>query len=146
MKKILYLLITLTLTGMLLISCTPKSMKDGTYKAEFSTADSHGWTDYVEITVSGEKITKVDYDSLNAEGKRKSEDTNYNQMMKDAGSSTWPSVFYPKLEDNLIKAQKPSDIDIVAGATDSSNALKKLVEELEKNMSKGETKTLKVSR
>ncbi|MEG0691616.1 MAG: FMN-binding protein [Oscillospiraceae bacterium] len=146
MKKFLCLTVAVALAGAMFVGCSSKGMKDGTYKAEFSTADSHGWTDYVEVTVSGEKITAVDFDSVNAEGLKKSADEAYNKMMKDTGSATWPSDFFPKLEENLIKAQGADKVDAVAGATDSSNSLKKLAKELEKNISKGDTATVKVAR
>lgn len=146
MKKILCLVLALTLVGAMFVGCSSKGMKDGTYKAEFSDADGHGWTDYVEVTVSGEKITAVDFDSVNAEGAKKSADEAYNAMMKDAESPTWPSDFFPKLEQSLIDNQDIEKVDAVAGATDSSNAFKKLVKELSKNMSKGDTTTVKVTR
>lgn len=147
MKKLLCLVLGIIMTCTVLVGCTSsKGMKDGTYKAEFDAADDHGWTDYVEITVSGEKITAVDYDAVDAEGKKKNGNEWYDNAMKDAGSKTWPSDFMPKLEEELVTAQDIDKVDAVAGATDSSNAFKKLVKELAKSMSKGDTATVKVKR
>lgn len=114
------------------------TLKDGTYKSQYSAPDSHGWTDYVEITVSSGKITKVNYDALK-DGLKKSEDKDYQTAMKDGGSKTWPSDFYPKLSSQLVDKQDIDKVDVVAGATTSSNDFKKLVKALSKNMSEGKT-------
>lgn len=144
MKKILSLVLALTLAGAMFVGCSPKGMKDGTYKAEMAKADDHGWTDFVEITVSGEKITAVDFDSVDAEGKKKNGNESYDKVMKDTGSKTWPSDFMPKLEKDLIDKQNVEKVDTIAGATVSSDSFKKLVKALSKNMAKGDTKTVKV--
>ncbi len=146
MKKILCLVLALTLVGAMFVGCTSKGMKDGTYKAEFSTFDDHNWKDFVELTVSGGKITEVNFDSVNKEGTLKNGDEAYDKAMKDAGFATWPSDFFPKLEKQLLDTQDVEKVDVVAGATHTSDALKVLVKELSKNMSKGDTATVKVER
>lgn len=145
MKKFLCLVVALTMVSCVFVGCAEKGMKDGTYKAEYSAADDHGWTDYVEITVADGKITAVDYDSVDAEGKKKNGNEWYDNAMKDAGSPTWPSDFMPKLEQSLIDNQDIDKVDTIAGATASSDSFRKLVKELSKNMSKGDTTTVKVS-
>lgn len=146
MKKIATLILAGILSMTMLVGCTSKSMKDGTYKAEFSTPDDHGWTEYVEITVKGEKITEVNFDGKNADGAKKSEDAAYEQAMKDAGSATWPKDFYSKLATSLVDKQDISKIDKVAGATTSSDDFIKLVKALSNKMSKGDTATEMVTR
>ena len=58
--------------------CTSNSntLKDGTYHAQMKEA-SHGWTDYVEITVKDGKFDTVVYDSKNDSGDKKSLDEDY---------------------------------------------------------------------
>ena len=147
MKKISIILSFLLLSAILFTGCsTNKKMIDGKYKATFKTADNHGWTDYVEITVKDSKITEVDYDSVDKDGNKKSTDTDYEEAMKGAGSSTYPSKYMSELEDDLIKKQNINDVDIIAGATTSSNDFRKLVKALEKNISKGDTTTVEVAR
>lgn len=148
LKRIFVLALTVITALAVFTGCTPstKTMKDGTYRAEFTEADSHGWTDYVVVTVSGEKITQVEYDSLDADGKKKSLDTNYEETMKGAGSSTWPSKFMPELAEQLKTKQDIEAVDDIAGATESSSAFKKLVKALKPKMEKGETGTTKVTR
>lgn len=146
-KGIATLSLSIVATVVILTGCTTsKTLKDGTYRAEFSEADSHGWTDYVVVTVSGEKIANVEYDSLDADGKKKTESADYEETMKGAGSTTWPSKFMPELSGQLEEKQNIDDIDDVAGATDSSSSFKKLTKELKSKMEKGETGTTKVSK
>ncbi|MEG2429333.1 MAG: FMN-binding protein [Oscillospiraceae bacterium] len=153
MKKSITIITTIILTMMLFVGCSSnaKSLKNGTYKAEFEKPDEHGWTEYVEITVENEKFTKVVFDSINdgakepeKKGMKKSEDEDYKKAMQGAGSKTWPSDFYPKLATKLIDTQDIDKVDVVAGATTSSNNFKTLVKALTKNIKKGETTTLKV--
>lgn len=146
MKKIIAITLATMLACTAFVGCTSGSttLKDGTYRAEMSAADSHGWTDYVEVTVSGEKITAVDYDSLDASGAKKSESTDYDEAMKGAGSETYPSKFTPELEAQVLEKQGDG-IDGVAGATNSSDNLKLMIKELKGNMTSGKTDAVKVT-
>lgn len=141
--------ITLTLASLLCVSmlagCNSGSkMKDGTYNAEFTAADDHGWTEYVEITVSGEKITNVVFDGKNVDGLKKSEDASYEQAMKDAGSTTFPKDFYTKLAQQLVEKQDVEKVDAVAGATTSSNDFTTLVKGMK--LSTGDSAVQKINR
>ena len=151
MKKIISLILSLTLIVVMLVGCSSsKPMKDGTYRSEFSSADAHDWVDYVEVTVSKSKITSVVYDSLNSgakepekKGMKKSEDIDYETAMRNAGGKTWPRDFSAKLTQQLVEKQKINDVDGVAGATNSTNDFKKLVKALSKNMTNGDVSTVK---
>lgn len=148
MKKVISIAVAFVIIATMLIGCTSTSTakKDGTYKAEFSAADDNGWTDYVEVTVTGDKITNVVYDSLK-DGKKKSEDQDYEETMKKvSGDKTWPSDFYSKLTAQLLEKQNIDEVDTVAGATNSSDDFKTLVKALSKNMQKGKTETVKVDK
>ncbi len=146
MKKIISLALAALLSAAMFAGCSSSSkMKDGKYRAEYSEPDSHGWTEYVEVTVSGEKITDVDFDAVNTEGVKKSEDASYDEAMKNAGWTIGPKDFYADLEKQLIDKQNVNDIDGVATATTSSNSLKTLMTELQKNIAKGDTATVKVA-
>ncbi|MEG0895430.1 MAG: FMN-binding protein [Oscillospiraceae bacterium] len=141
MKKVLISL----LVAFLFVGCSSTSaLKDGTYKAEMKAPDSHGWTEFVDVTVTNSKITKVVFDAKNEDGALKSQDAEYEKIMKDSGSKTWPSDFYTKLANQLVEKQNINDVEAVAGATTSSDSFKKLVKALSKNMEKGETDTLSV--
>lgn len=146
MKKFSVTLLMLSLVMVICVACTTsKEMKDGTYKAEYDTPDEHGWTDFVQITMTNSKITDVDFNSLNAEGAKKTDDPDYEAAMKK-DAKTWPSEFYPKLATSLVEKQNVGDVDAISGATTTSESFKKLVNELSSNMSKGVFDTVKVKR
>ncbi len=149
MKKKYFAVLTATaLAGTLLAGCSSSSegLKDGTYRAEMKEA-SHGYTDYVEITVKSGKIDTVVYDSVDGDGKKKSQDEDYKKSMMDGNKNaglpeTYPADYMKKLGDSLIEKQDTDQVDAVAGATTSSNDFKKLVSALKTNMEKGKTDTV----
>ena len=144
MKRVWAALAVIMMLAALLTGCS-SGMKDGTYKAEFKDFDDHGWKDYVSITVEGGKITAVDYDALNADGAKKSEDTAYRESMEPI-AGTYPEKFYKELEDQLIEQQDLKKVDAVAGATTSSNDFKILAVEALKNAKSGSTSTAVVTK
>lgn len=146
-KSSLKVLAASILTTVVLASCSSGdvTMKDGTYKAQFDSADTHGWTDYVEVTVQDGKISSAVYDALNEQGMKKTEDANYQESMEPV-SGTYPSKYSSELSTQLVEKQDSEKVDIIAGATDSSNSFKKLIKDLEKNIKSGKTDTLNVAR
>jgi major membrane immunogen (membrane-anchored lipoprotein) len=98
---------------------------NGTFKAEAKDFDERGWKAYVEVTYEAGKLTKVDMDELSKDGKKKSEDTGYNDQMKKVGGVSVAEA-YEKLEKAYVETGKA---DVVAGATGTSSAFKALVEE-----------------
>lgn len=117
-------------------------LKDGTYRAQMDQAE-HGWQDYLTITVSGGKITDVDYDALDEEGNHKSEDADYRASMEPV-SGTYPAEFMPKLEQMLKGQSDASKIEKVTGATNSSNNFKRLAEKVLEKAKAGDTSTATV--
>ena len=145
MKKVLVALLALMFCLSLFAGCS-SSMKDGSYKAEFSSFDDHGWKDFVELTIKDGKITEVNFDSINEEGLLKSEDESYQENMEPV-SGTYPEKFFPELENQLLEKQEIKKVDTVTGATNSSDAFKILVTEImDKGASKGNTDTIIVER
>ena len=141
------LFLLLAASAALFASCgSSAAYKDGTYKAQYKDPDEHGWTEYVTVTVSGGKFTAVDFDALNEDGKRKSEDEEYKAAYTGAGYQTSPADYSKKLEDSLLSKQDPSAVDAVAGATNSSTSFKDLLKKLEPQMKKGNTSTLVVEK
>jgi major membrane immunogen (membrane-anchored lipoprotein) len=99
---------------------------NGTFKAEADKADDYGWKAFVELTYENGKLTKVDADELK-DGKRKTEDAGYNDAMKAKTKMTVTEA-YDKLEKTYLETGKA---DVVAGATQTSNTFKGLVEKAE---------------
>ncbi len=130
MKKILFT--TLCLTSILAFaSCASQvntsgeiTYKDGVYEAEGEPADNT-FAEKVIITVSGGKITEVDYNSYNADGLDKKEGSNpnigeYTYDMKKAGAKLDWYEQAELLEAHLIETQNPASIKLDGdGKTDS---------------------------
>ncbi len=142
MKKAMRSLLTALCAAALFSGCQNTSYKDGVYKAQYQEADDHGWTEYVAITVSGGKITAVDFDALDENGRKKSQDEEYKAAYLGAGYQTYPADYSKKLEESLLSRQDPDRVDAVAGATNSSKSFKDLVKRLESRMKKGDTSPL----
>ncbi|MTI65796.1 MAG: FMN-binding protein [Firmicutes bacterium] len=100
-------------------------LKDGTYKVAYKSFDDHGWKGQVELEVKDGKISNVNFDYVNEEGKLKTKDEGYKSAMKEK-SGTYPAEFTKKLEERLVENQKLSEVDAVTGATSSSSDFKAL--------------------
>lgn len=110
--------------------------KDGTYQAEEADFDDHGWKGQIEIKVEGGKITEVNYDEVNQEGKKKSEDTEYQENFKQQKNVDLTDV-YETLEKGLVEKQDPNAVDTYTGATGTTQKFKTLANEALKE-AKGE--------
>jgi major membrane immunogen (membrane-anchored lipoprotein) len=123
---ILFLIILLA-TALILSGCFGKQSKedtpptddgryeDGTYTGE-TEFDSHGWKGVVEIKVTGGKIAQVDYDELNEEGEKKSEDEEYKEMWQGQAGINADEA-YPGYENDLLESQDIEQVDVISGAT-----------------------------
>lgn len=117
------------------------TLKDGKYKAEFDKEDTRGWKSFVEIEVKGGKITAAKFDDVKADGSLKSQDKAYNDSMKKS-SPTNPADYTVKLAKALVEKQN-SNVDVVTGATSSSNNFKTLASKLlTDKAAKGDATTL----
>ena len=108
-------------------SSSASAWKDGTYKAE-SGFDERGWKFVHEITIEGGKITASTADYEDKDGNLKSENAEYNATMKEkSGVSSAEST--DKLDEELLAAQS-ADVEVVSGATNTSENFKKSTEAL----------------
>ena len=121
------------------VSAEESKLKDGTYKATFDKADSHGWKPFLELVIKGHKIVSANYDYVNAkDGKLKTKDAAYNAAMKKA-KGTSPEEYTKKLDAELVSKQS-ANLDGVTGATTSSKLMKLLSAELLKRAAAGDAK------
>jgi major membrane immunogen (membrane-anchored lipoprotein) len=111
-------------------------LADGEYRAEKAEA-SHGWTDFLEITVKNGIIVKAYADAYNADGVLKTDDPNYGERM-----GYEPTRFFGTLSYRVIAEQSASEVDTFTGATSSSNAVRTLLAAIIENGEAG--KTIKV--
>ncbi|WP_125705168.1 extracellular electron transfer flavoprotein PplA [Lacticaseibacillus daqingensis] len=103
-------------------------LQDGTYSLAEKN-DSHGYHTVFSITVAGGKITESNYDNVNADGKSKTQDEDYEKKMKDV-NKVGPKEYTKALNDSLVKNQEVEKVDAVSGATSSSNAFVLYAEQL----------------
>lgn len=118
-------------------------LKDGTYKL-VSEADKRGWHVEFTIVVEGGKIKSSDYDNLNKDGKRKSEDEAYEKQMKDK-MGTGPAEYFKAYNVGLVEKQNPKDVEVVSGATQAHTSFVEYANKLIEAAQKGDTKEIKVA-
>ncbi len=152
-NKILSLALTSVLALTMLAGCgsnekdaAPASdYKDGKYRAEYDQIDKNGWKAFVELTVKDGKIAEVDYDYLNENKERKSENEAYNTKMMEV-AKTNPETYLPALEKALVDKQDAAKIDNITGATHSVDGFKEMVAKLvDEKIKKGDTSTLVIA-
>jgi major membrane immunogen (membrane-anchored lipoprotein) len=87
-----------------------------TYAAE-DQLDKYGYKAKIQITFENGRISKVDYDEFDKDGKSKKADEKYAKNMK-AKSKVSPAEAITKLVDGLMTKQDPAKVDAVTGATE----------------------------
>lgn len=118
-------------------------MKDGTYSLEEKDLDDNGWKVSMEITVEDGKIVASNYDYANEEGQLKSEDEDYQEMMADK-VGIGPKEFINELNDALVTTQDAQSVDIITGATHSSETFINYAQQLIQAAQKGDTETIMI--
>lgn len=117
-------------------------LKDGTYKLEEKNY-SNGYRVVFDMTVKDGKITKSNYDYLNEDGKSKQKDADYEKNMKEK-TKTGPKEYIPELNKALEQTQNPDAVEVVTGATHSSEAFKNYSQQLVQAAQAGDTKTIEI--
>lgn len=118
-------------------STSKAELKDGTYSAE-SAPDDRGYKIVHTITVKDGKITESTFDYEDKDGKLKSENEEYNKMMSEkAGVSAKEAI--EKLNAELVEKQDVAAVEVVSGATHTSEDFKKSTEALLAAAEKGDT-------
>ena len=100
------------------------------YKASAKDFDERGWKAELSLTYEDGKIVKVEYDEVNKDGKKKSEDAGYSKAMKDAKTDKKEGITiteaYTKLNETALKEDK---VATVTGATTTAKSFEKLYTE-----------------
>lgn len=117
-------------------------LQDGTYKLEEKN-ESNGYRATFEMTVKDGKITESNYDNINADGKSKADDKDYNKNMKDK-SGVGPAEYIKELNDSFVKAQSADGVEVVTGATHSSESFQNYAQQLIQAAQAGDTKTIEI--
>lgn len=107
------------------VETTTPEKTNATYTASAADFDERGWKAELSLTYEDDKIVKIEYDEVNKDGLKKSEDEAYAKMMKDVTKIS-PAEAYAKLIETALNEDK---VDVVTGATTATTAFKALYEE-----------------
>lgn len=151
MKK---LLVGLTLASSLVLAAcggeetateetTQDGMQDGSYRIEELNFGETGWKEALEISVADGEITDANWESVNEDGENKIEDDNYQETMVGT-DGVGPQDFIPGLEDALVDAQDPADVEVITGATGTSEKFQDYAQQLVDAAEEGNTETIEV--
>ena len=150
MKKILA---GLTLSSALLLAAcgsddaadTPAEggLQDGTYALEELNFGETGWKEALEIVVADGKITDASFSSLDEMGNSKIDSDEYQEAMSNV-VEVGPQDFIPTLEESLVDVQNPADVEVVTGATSTSEKFKDYADQLVAAAEEGNTDTIEV--
>lgn len=122
---------------------TGSELKDGTYTLVQKNLDDNGWKVDFTMVVEGGKITESNYDYKNESGELKSEDEGYQTAMADK-VGVGPQDYLPELNDQLVEKQDASEVEVVSGATHSSETFVEYAEQLIDAAKEGNTETIEI--
>lgn len=154
MKK-LFLVSTLTLSSALVLAgcggsdettesaASEGGLQDGTYTLIEKNLDENGWKTDFSITVEDGKITESNYENINEAGNKKSEDEAYQERMAEV-AGVGPVEYFPQLNEQLVETQDPSEVEIVTGATHSTESFKEYAQKLVDAAEEGNTDTIEI--
>lgn len=124
------------------LASSDSELQDGTYTLK-SNEDERGWAVQFELTVKDGKITESKFDYVNAEGDLKSEDEGYNTAMKDKTDVSAAEAM-ETLNAKLVETQSVDAVDVVSGASHTSESFKEYATLLLEAAAKGDTNTIEV--
>lgn len=147
MKKTLAVLCALLIcAGLAGCAGSGKALVDGTYHAEFADYDEYGYKDYIDVVIAGGIVVSFEADAISeADGSKKSESEDYRARMESI-SGSYPEKYYRDFANQYLSTGSADEIDIVAGATITTNSLIKLVRAVEQAARKGNTDPIIVER
>ena len=95
------------------------------------------------MVVKDGEITDATWESVNEEGVNKIEDEEYQETMTGV-SGLGPQDFIPALEEDLVKKQDPSEVEIITGATGTAEKFQDYAKQLVAAAEEGNTETIVV--
>ena len=123
-------------------SSTAATLVDGNYTAE-GEYDERGYKIVHTITVKDGKITESKFDYSKEDGQLKSEDQEYNDNMKSkAGVSAAEAI--EELNAQLVETQDVSKVEVVSGASGTTDDFVKSIEAFLAAAAEGNTETVKL--
>ena len=114
---------------------------NGDYKAEVAEF-SHGWKEFIEVSISGDMVSSVNYDAIDPSGDTLKSSLTFYPMPDPPGL---PSAWYPLLEAQYKSADivnyDAADIDGITGATHTSETASMLFDLILEAAKEGDTST-----
>ncbi len=120
-----------------------EGLQDGTYRIEDLNFGETGWKESLEIVVDGGEITDATFESVNEDGLNKLDDEDYQETMTNV-SGTGPQDYIPELEEQLVGMTDPADVEVVSGATGTSEKVQDWAKQLFEAAEAGNTDTIEV--
>ncbi|GMQ73750.1 extracellular electron transfer flavoprotein PplA [Tetragenococcus halophilus] len=122
-------------------------LQDGTYNLEEQNYNN-GYRAVFSIEVEDGKITESNFDNVDEDGNSKKDDEEYNEAMEDE-SGVGPDEYIDTLNDEFVETMDdeeaaPGDVEVVSGATHSSESFILYAEQLVNAAEKGDTDTIEV--
>ncbi|MGP6140759.1 MULTISPECIES: FMN-binding protein [unclassified Jeotgalibaca] len=118
-------------------------LQDGTYTLVQKNLDENGWKVDFTMVVEGGEITESNYDYKNEAGELKSEDQAYQDRMSEK-VGVGPQEYLPELNNQLVEKQDASEVEVVSGATHSSDMFKEYAQQLIDAAKEGNTETIEI--
>lgn len=139
----------LTLSSALLLTAcgndtaepTENGLEDGSYRVEDANFDANGWKEALDVVITDGEISEASWESVNEEGVNKIEDESYQEAMSNA-VDIGPQEFIPALEEDLVDKQDPAEVDVVTGATGTSDKFKDYAAQAVEAAEEGNTETI----
>ena len=135
------------LAVLFLVACSGQeaAIADGTYRAEYEDYDASGYKDFVEITFKDGMVVSIEADAVAEDGSFKSEAEGFRDTMQTI-CGTYPEKYYKDLINQYLEHPQSDQVDVVAGATATSQNFKALAGALEQAVRGGNTDTVVVKR
>ena len=95
------------------------------------------------MTVADGEITEATWESKDEDGNDKIDDEDYQETMTNV-DGLGPQDFIPDLEGQLLEKQDPADVEVVSGATHTSEKFQDYAQQLVDAAEEGNTETIEV--
>lgn len=118
-------------------------LQDGSYRIEELNFGGSGWKEGLEMTVENGEITDATFESVDEDGNNKIEDDDYQETMTEV-SGLGPQDFIPELENAVVESQDPAEIEVVSGATGTSEKVQDYAQQLVNAAEEGNTEAIEV--
>lgn|SRR5699024_4369283 len=122
---------------------TAEGLQDGSYRVEDLNFGETGWKEALEVTVADGEITEATWESKDEDGNDKIDDEDYQETMTNV-DGLGPQDFIPDLEGQLVEKQDPVDVEVVSGATHTSEKFQDYAQQLVDAAEEGNTETIEV--